>query len=896
MKHKLSYIYFVILTLLIASCVADDVVKVDHLSQTNKYRCFIRVPASNAVTHTRSASNSDIDFSKFTILVFDENNKYLTNADLDIVKNPPKYDEKLEAYELIVSLPITEDLATLVFIANIPPLENIEEGSSLTDFYDTQRLNFTGKWGDEKSNLVPMWGEINDIELTGEYTNDQMKVSLLRSMAKVDLQTELVPEVFTISSAHIYLSLADGLLIPQKDKLDVANNKVSSPSLIPNTPFNVGKGDPTLSQADAKQSPLSFTLYPQIDSETIFIPEQGMSEDGTLDCFVVIGGFFRGQTTETYYKVSFGGESTNKAFNILRNHRYILNIKQVNGLGYPTAHDAMEAPSAHIEVDVVEWDENINDGYVFGDKYFGIHDESIYFDKPDAGQLKTINFQTNLSDETLETELDYKLSKASDNNFELVLNVEKKQFEITTFENSSRNLKADTLSINMYGRNIRIPIGQSPGSFPYYIDCDSTSVHGVYIPFKALNNDNFIEVMVNSDEDLTGSYYRVYSDEIDGISFFGEGTFKMKANNAGYFTQKMSLRGKGTPKTSFSKYLNLYMNTNEVQNCSFDVQMIFSSKKIVGQSLNRVAGGELGYVMNAQYSKLFRESAYNFGSEPYSTVKVEGLDYSYLGVMENGYNEANNAALQKSLSDADILVTGRAIGTYQFYPKYTDELKKLMFERANIIADFIKAKGVAIIMEQDKIFLEFLFKALYSDELNISFVEPGPLIGYPFKLVDIPGDKILNGPFGDMNGKSWGADGMAGTTTSGVASGKIRTIDGLPPEDIVIYSNGLSAQEASNNNISTPLRGALILRHLKYNLFLIINDGFLVGASDKTTVSSFDPFAVQIASKTYIPVPKLKFGGFGGGDVPVYNSAIFGNIMNWALDRAEFNGRYSDPY
>lgn len=897
MRNKLyKYIYYLFFVLLTLSCTTDDLVKVDNSSVSNKYRCFIRVSASSAITQTRSASDLDIDFSQLHVLVYDENNNYLTNADIDVTKYPPKYDEKLEAYELVFSLPITEDLATLVFIANVKDFDDIKSGSYLTDLYDNQRLNLSGKWEDGKSNLVPMWGEINDVMLTGEYSDDQMKVSLLRSMAKIDIQTELFPEVFTISSAHIYLSLADGLIIPQKENLDKANNRVTAPSLIPNTLFNVGTGDPTSSQTDAKQSPLSYVLSSDELTEPIYIPEQAMGSDGALDCFIVVGGFFRGQTTESFYKISFGTDVTNKGFNILRNYRYILNIKQVNGLGYPTAQDAMEAPSTNIVVDVVDWDENVNDGYVFGDKHFGIHDEPIFFSEPTAGQTQTISFQTNLSDEVLESQLDYRLSNVEENNFDLTLDVQNKQFKITTFDNNTHQLKSDALIINMYGRIINIPIGQSPGNFKYYIDCESASVHGVYIPQKPLNSDNYVEVMVNSDEDLSGSYYRILSSELDGMSFFGDGNFDMVENSAGYFSQKLRLLGRGTPKTSLTKYLNLSMNTTEPQTCSFEVQMIYSTKKIIAQSLNITTGGDVGYVMNAQYSELFRKSTYNFGAEPYSTVKVEGLDYSFLGVTVSSYTKEDNDALNLKLKDADILVSGRSIGDKSSYPTYTDALKNLMSQRAKIVGDFLKNKGVAIIIEADLVYLKYLFKELYDDSMDISFYQPGNKIGYSYKLVDIPGDHILNGPFGDMNGKSWGTDATIRSSSGDLIS----TLVGLPDEDIIVYSNGLSADTSAGATAIKPLKGAQIFKHLKYNLFLIVDDGFLVGNQPSATPTFYvytNPFTVVTNPPTYVPALREKYGVGGSATAQsVYNSAIFGNIMNWALEAAEFKGKHSDPY
>lgn len=902
MKYNiLKYTPFLFFILLIFSCSTDDFYsKADKPLGGNKYRFLVQVPASKKVMNTRSSSDLDIDLSMLQILVYDEKDLYVTTGDIDFVHNPPKLNESVGAYEITVSLPIIEDPATIVFIANIPELDNIDFDAPLTELYTNLRLNYSGKWGNEANPLVPMSGEIKGLVLNDEYDGKTLSVNLLRSMAKLEVQTDLDEGAFKINSAYIYLSLADGLIIPQSDRLssDENGNVVTGPSLIPNTPFNRGEGTPTTNIEEAKASPLIYNLAN--NPEAIYIPEQGMSSNNSQELFLVVGGYFGGSSTESFYKISFGSDVQNPGFDVLRNHRYILNIKQVSGLGFPTYEDAMKAPSTNILVDIVVWDENINDGYVFGDKYFGIEQRSIYFESPDAGVTQTISFQTNMSDDDLSNGLDYKLLGGENKNFKLVLNEIKRQFEITTYKNETRELNSDHLIIDMYGKIFDIPIGQSPGNFEYYIDCDSVEVYGVYIPMRPLDENNYIEVAVNSDKDLSGAYYRIYSNEIDGISFMGDGLFKMKENSGGYFSQKVKLNGTGTPKTSFVKYMNLYMNTTDVQNCGFSVQMIYSKKKIVAQSLN--ISPSAGFVMNNEYSELFRESPYNFGPYPYSSVKIEGLDYHYLPVKVNNYMKSDNEALQTALGDADILITGKSFGDRSFTPRtYTPELKQFIEERAAIVVNFLKAKGVVVIVEQDFVYLEAFFKTLYNNDIELEFYKTGGTLSTSYLLGDIPNDPVLNGPFGDLVGKSWGAEGLSYYTPTRPSGGaQLQSIVGIPESDILVYNNGLSADDGSytgSGGSIKPLKGAVIFKHLKYNLFVIAFDGFNLGNNNSTTslFNSFDAFSIETANRTYRPIPKPNFGN-SANKQSVYNSAFWGNVMNWTFERAEFHGRYSDPY
>lgn len=903
MKYTiLKYTSFLFAILLIFGCTTDDIyTKADKPSFGNNYRFLIQVPASEKVTNTRAVSNSDIDLSMLQILVYDEKDLYVTTGDIDFTNNPPKWNETLGVFDVTVALPVIEDPSTIVFIANIAELSDIDFDAPLTNLYENLRLSYSGKWGNGSSSLVPMSGEIKGLVLNDEYDGKPLGVDLLRSMAKLEVQTELSEAAFKINSAYVYLSLADGLIIPQADKLSTSDdgNIVTAPSLIPNTPFNLGEGTPTTNIEEAKQSPLVYSLNANDAPELIYIPEQGMNSDNSQDVFLVIGGYFMGSTKESFYKVSFGADLLNKGFDVLRNHRYILNIKKVNGLGFPTYEDAMKAPSTNIVVDIVIWDENINDGYVFGDKYFGIEQKSIYFDKPDAGQTQVVSFQTNMSDDVLNNGLNYELLGGNNTKFELTLNTEKRQFEITTFKNESRELNSDHLVINIYGQIFDISIGQSPGNFDYYIDCDSVKVYGVYIPSQPLDEKNFIEVSVNSDEDMTGAYYRIFSNEIDGISFMGDGLFEMVENSGGYFSQTVKLDGTGIPKTSFTKYLNLYMNTTEVQNCGFSVQMIYSKKNIVAQSLNISA---TGFVMNNSYSELFRESPFNFGPHSYSSVKIEDFDYNYLPVKVNNYLESDNEALQTALNNADILITGKSFGDRSYTPReYTPALKKIIEDRAAIVVNFLKEKGVVVMVEHDFVYLEAFFNALYNNNIELEFYNTGGSLSTSYLLGDIPNDPVLNGPFGDLVGKSWGAEGLTYYTPTRPSRGaQLHSIVGIPESDILIYNNGLSADDGSYSGSAgsyKPLKGAVIFKHLKYNLFVIAFDGFNLGVDDASSSNYyiFDAFNIDIKDGTYRPIPKLKFGN-STNNQSVYNSAFWGNVMNWAFYSAEFHGRYSDPY
>lgn len=848
--------------LLVYSCISDDILRENKVPvNEHQVRCYIQVPPEKEIVNSRSFSNND--FSKLNVLVFDENQKYLAEAKL--ISQNPQFVASENAYEIILSLPVTGELATLVFIANKDHIEPIEIGSTLEKLYNTLTFNIEGKWGDGQSSLVPMWGEIEGVKLdenmNAEYPNAKLRVSLLRAMARLDVKTDVATSIFQIQSGHVYLSLSSGLIIPQPENYDRLNNRVLAPSVLPGTPYNVGVGEPTLDIDQALKSPLSYTLS-GVDEELILIPEEVGKEKGSSNLFIVIGGLYSGEVKPSYYKISFGNATNNSAFNILRNHHYILHIKSIKGPGYTSLEKAVASPASNIEVEIVEWDDNVNDGYVFGNKFFGIDDNSIYFDSPEAGQMKYIPFQTNLSDEFLSANLDYALVDNKSEDFEIEINFSMKRFEITTHDNITRQPLKAALAIRILDREFVVPIEQHPGNFDYHIDCEATQVYGAYVPNVALTKDNYAEVRVYADKPITDTYYKIYTNTIDGISFSGEGSLSLTKDKEGRYSQRLRLQGQGMPKTQFSKYLDVFMNTTQLQSCDFLVKMAYSPKKIVGASYHNSSG----YVMDDSYSMDFRLSEYNFGLLPNSFVKSYPLT-QFTQVPGNA-DKISNPLLAKALIDADILLIGSTSEGQSNSEYYA--------ERAKMIADFLRAKGVVVFMEQSKGGIEYLFKELYGDGFQLIYQSAKGQTRFP--LTSIPGDPVLNGPFGDVNNKYWGQSTF---TPMGVG--------GVPSEDIVVYSyatTSISDSQAEN-------MGVAIFRHLKYNLFFIGSSGFISSDPKDPTDSRNTPFLIDLNDHSR-PITRQGFGSTDPG--PVDNSIFFGNVMNWALDQAEFNGKNSTPY
>jgi hypothetical protein len=84
---------------------------------------------------------------------------------------------------------------------------------------------------------------------------------------------------------------------------------------------------------------------------------------------IVVGGRYGADTYDTYYRLDFFVQNTTTHMDILRNHRYLCNIKEVHGRGYPTVDDAYKARPSNMDVDIIVWDESTIRDIIFDGEY-----------------------------------------------------------------------------------------------------------------------------------------------------------------------------------------------------------------------------------------------------------------------------------------------------------------------------------------------------------------------------------------------------------------------------------------------------------------------------------------------------------------------------------------------
>lgn len=210
-------------------------------------------------------------------------------------------------------------------------------------------------------NNLPMFGEI---EFPSGLTTDedQIPAILLRSVARVDVINNATTN-FTMTSIQFYRANNRIQNIPNT----VTDNAVTTPS-IPSGTSNTINTDVLYINGTSSLAQLYI-------SESSVIDQNNRRLQATC---VVVGGVYGTDTDTTYYRMDFVPDGSPELFGqILRNHKYVFTISNVQGPGWATPDEAAINNSSQFDVEIKNWDENTV-GMVFdGQNYLGVSDRII---------------------------------------------------------------------------------------------------------------------------------------------------------------------------------------------------------------------------------------------------------------------------------------------------------------------------------------------------------------------------------------------------------------------------------------------------------------------------------------------------------------------------------------
>ena len=618
-------LFFVGMAIIMVSCVSERIdIETNHYGERATIHLCLDIPGLNAGTDnglksgyspesgTISYSNENIiDYNKIHVLIFEkvgQDEVFRYKAEITAL-SPPQVT-------LMVPIGQTQNKYRFVVIANIE-VPHIEGGTLKNEAMDRLIFDCAGKWNttSENASLIPMWSEYG--QLLDIKKDLSFNVFMYRALARVDIGLlfkynnpnpstgQEYPEKdtdkesvwglknFKIKDVRAYRTLNKAYAASSADKI-VANEVV-----IPNVPVTAkynsdsGRGIDDLAIAD--NNPLFYTLTEGSNSyiREIYIPEylpiDVNSSSGNVPCLVIGGYYGEGNNTNvTYYRADFASYHNGKILSyrpILRNHRYVFDIRSVGGPGYENPEQALNSIMSDIVLDMIEWNEVPLNYEVHGSYFCSIDTREVILDARSlnvgAEISDTLFYKTNLDLDPVSNPFIFEWGSSGsefNNDFEIIFDYSAKKIVIKA-KSDNVGISAQPLSEQIYltveNYRFTIDVKQKVINGDYTPDCSNTVVHGKYKTDFALNHTNFISVKLRSNTTLRGLEYDVRTDKENGIYFEAKGSFDTDGefiNDA--YEYDLKLKGYGTLLNESSFYITIYFNSIIPVTCSVGIPVV----------------------------------------------------------------------------------------------------------------------------------------------------------------------------------------------------------------------------------------------------------------------------------------------------------------------------------
>ena len=346
---------------------------------------------------------------RIRVLVFDKDNKFSYEAKVTsyIPSGNPADKKDKGTMTLLAKNTPSGDTSTFVMLANVTRSANTDADGLTGKTREEVMQLFTFSMPDKgiwKDGELPMWGASDPVRVdhSAGAVPKLGTVYLVRAVARVDVGLNLSNisegastfdekaggiEGITLTKVFFYNTNTTGRVSPFENGIywDEANRKAKQPSIPDPAPAVTGKIDKTSSIVDEK-----ILLREVYVPEAVNVPTaatQGangetLPENNTENYlkrpYIIVGltGADKSRPDkETFFRIDYlkrtGAEAdaTYEYLPLLRNYRYLVNIKAVGGQGFDTEEYARKGPAANIMYNVVVWNESTMSDVLYDGQY-----------------------------------------------------------------------------------------------------------------------------------------------------------------------------------------------------------------------------------------------------------------------------------------------------------------------------------------------------------------------------------------------------------------------------------------------------------------------------------------------------------------------------------------------
>lgn len=228
---------------------------------------------------------------------------------------------------------------------------------------------------------LPMWGILEKQEVKDQVINYWPLLSLIRSVASVDIYIDTAIENFTLNEASLYYVPDRGFLgnNPQNILNDQVQEADSPMDMKTNLILESGN-------YDISTRSIANKLY-------LYDNPTNIETNNSKHTRLVIGGEYNGKIY--YYPIDFEDAETGNLVNIIRNKKYIFRINSVSGRGYTDKEIAVDHPSVHLNINIIEWDMTAGQMSTNGNYYLWVEKRDVILYR-EPNLMTTIGVKSNL--------------------------------------------------------------------------------------------------------------------------------------------------------------------------------------------------------------------------------------------------------------------------------------------------------------------------------------------------------------------------------------------------------------------------------------------------------------------------------------------------------------------
>lgn len=212
-----------------------------------------------------------------------------------------------------------------------------------------------GRWNTTSASdfrALPMWGESASQTITGG-SSELGQVSMLRMLAGIDVELKSTALTnFEMTSVRLYNTNATGRVTP--DAVKVSEGKATAPTIPSGATLITGPITYDQEKGDFSAGTVGEAMKGAIYTFETAAPVDGDQMKATC---LVIGGKYNKTGNETFYRVDFLKADKTTFLDILRNHKYQVNITEVKGNGHSSPEEAFKSRSVNMVSEVLSWNE-----------------------------------------------------------------------------------------------------------------------------------------------------------------------------------------------------------------------------------------------------------------------------------------------------------------------------------------------------------------------------------------------------------------------------------------------------------------------------------------------------------------------------------------------------------